>query len=70
MTTTIEATYVNGVFKPTKPLALSEGTEVWLTLTTPTPADDPLTGLIGALNTGRTDGADQHDKYIYGEARR
>ena len=71
MTTTIKATYVKGVLKPTKPLALAEGTEVKLTMTT-TPAkdDDPLEGVIGIGSSGRTDGADQHDHYIYGTPKR
>jgi len=67
MTTTIKATYVNGVLKPTEPLALAEGTEVELTMTTPTENDDPLAGLIGVFSSGRTDGAANHDKYLYGD---
>ena len=65
MTTTIKATYVNGVLKPTKPLALPEGAEVKLTMTTND--DDPLAGLLGVFSSGRTDGAANHDKYIYGD---
>ncbi len=67
MTTTIKATYVNGVLKPKEPLALVEGTEVELTMTAPGPDDDPLAGLIGIFSTGRADGAANHDKYIYGD---
>lgn len=69
MTTTVTATYVNGVLKPTKPLALAEGTEVELTMTTPTENEDPLAGLIGVFRSGRTDGAADHDKYLYGDPR-
>ena len=65
MTKTIRATYVNGVLKPAEPLALAEGAEVELTMTTTTEDDDPLAGLIGAFSSGRTDGAANHDKYIY-----
>jgi predicted DNA-binding antitoxin AbrB/MazE fold protein len=68
MTTTIKATYVGGVLKPTKPLALAEGAEVELTLTTQD--DDPLAGLIGVFSSGRTDGAEQHDHYLYGTPKR
>jgi predicted DNA-binding antitoxin AbrB/MazE fold protein len=66
MSETIKATYENGVLKPKEPLALKEGTEVDLTLTTPPGEDDPLAGVIGIGNSGRTDGAEQHDHYIYG----
>jgi hypothetical protein len=47
-------------------LALAEGTEVELTMTTPAKDDDPLAGLIGIFSSGWTDGAANHDKYIYG----
>jgi predicted DNA-binding antitoxin AbrB/MazE fold protein len=70
MTTTIKATYRRGVLKPTKPLRLAEGTEVELTITTSTKNDDPLEGLIGCISSGRTDGAEQHDHYIYGTPKR
>lgn len=69
MTTTIKATYVQGVFKPQEPVALAEGTQVELTLTMPPEDGDPLAGLIGSFHTGRTDGAANHDKYIYGDPR-
>jgi predicted DNA-binding antitoxin AbrB/MazE fold protein len=65
MTLTIHATYENGVLKPKEPLSLVEGTEVELTMTTPAVDQDPLAGLIGICSTGRTDGAANHDKYIY-----
>lgn len=64
MTTTIKATYVNGVLKPREPLALADGAEVELTLTTPAADEDPLAGLIGSVHSGRTDGAAGHDKYL------
>jgi AF2212-like protein len=75
MNTTITATYVNGVLKPTEPLILPEGTEVELTMTTPPmPApmtdDDPLEAVIGIGESGRTNGAEQHDHYIYGTPKR
>jgi predicted DNA-binding antitoxin AbrB/MazE fold protein len=69
MTTIIKATYVNGVLKPTEPLALPEGAEVELALTT-APDDHPLDAVIGIGEGGRTDGADNHDHYIYGTPKR
>jgi len=80
MTLTIKATFENGVLKPKEPLALVEGTEVELLMTTPTdapgrpkpgrPKRDPLADVIGIGQSGRTDGADQHDHYIYGTPKR
>jgi predicted DNA-binding antitoxin AbrB/MazE fold protein len=69
MTITIEAIYENGVLKPKAPVALAEGTEVRLTVTLLDDDDDPLAGVIGIGESGRTDGADNHDKYIYGKLR-
>jgi predicted DNA-binding antitoxin AbrB/MazE fold protein len=70
MTLTLEAVYENGVLKPKQPLALVEGTEVRLTLSTVNEDDDPLEGVIGIGASGRTDGADSHDRYIYGTRKR
>jgi predicted DNA-binding antitoxin AbrB/MazE fold protein len=70
MTLTIEATYENGVLKPRQPLALAEGTAVRVTLTTVDEDYDPLEGVIGIGASGRTDGADNHDHYIYGTPKR
>jgi predicted DNA-binding antitoxin AbrB/MazE fold protein len=70
MTLTILATYENGVFKPKEPLLLVDGAEVRLTVQ-PTQDDaDPLEAVIGIGDSGRTDGADQHDHYIYGTPKR
>jgi len=66
MTRTIKATYENGVLKPQEPLTLDEGTEVQLTIQPISEDDDPLDGVIGIGESGRTDGADDHDRYIYG----
>jgi len=68
MAIVVEATYQNGILKPKQPLTLAEGTEVRLTIT---PADehyDPLEAVIG-IGEGRPDGAENHDKYIYGKLR-
>jgi predicted DNA-binding antitoxin AbrB/MazE fold protein len=66
MTITVEATFENGQLKLKEPVVLAEGTPVRLTIT-PVDADyDPLEAGIGIGASGRTDGADNHDKYIYG----
>jgi predicted DNA-binding antitoxin AbrB/MazE fold protein len=70
MTITVEATYENGVLKPKEPLALDEGTAVRLTLSTVDQDNDPLKDVIGIGDSGRTDGAANHDYYIYGTRRR
>ena len=70
MTLTIHATFENGVLKPMEPLALDEGAEVELIVMTPLPDDDPLDAVIGIGESGRTDGAENHDHYIYGTPRR
>jgi predicted DNA-binding antitoxin AbrB/MazE fold protein len=70
MTRTVKATYEKGVLKPKEPLGLVEGSEVELTMTTPTDDQDPLGGVIGIGDSGRKDGADQHDHYIYGTPKR
>jgi predicted DNA-binding antitoxin AbrB/MazE fold protein len=70
MTITIKATFKNGVLKPRKPLPLVESTVVRVTISPEEKSDDPLEGLIGIGSSGRTDGADNHDHYIYGTRRR
>lgn len=70
MTITIDAVYENGVFKPKQPVALDEGTAVRLTLNTADEDNDPLKDVIGIGDSGRTDGAENHDYYIYGTRRR
>lgn len=68
MTLTIEAVYKNGVLEPKQPLMLTEGAEVRLTVTPVHEDDDPLGAVIG-IGEGVSDGADHHDKYIYGSPR-
>ena len=68
MTLTIEAIYENGVLKPKQPLVLSEGTEVRLSVTPIAEDHDPLGSVIG-IGDGVPDGAEHHDKYIYGKPR-
>ena len=68
MTTTVEAVYENGVLKPRQPLALAEGAAVRLTISPMADDADPLEAVIG-IGDGPADGADNHDKYIYGKSR-
>jgi predicted DNA-binding antitoxin AbrB/MazE fold protein len=68
MPITIEAVYENGVLKPKQPLALTEGTEVRLSVTPIKEDHDPLAAVIG-IGEGVPDGAEDHDKYIYGTPR-
>jgi len=70
MAITIEATYEIGVLKPKEPLTLVSGTRVRLTVSPVDENGDPLAGVIGIGNSGRTDGADNHDHYIYGIGKR
>ena len=71
MTLTVAAVYENGVFKPKEPVALAEGAEVQLTVNPAQEpeAEDPLADVIGIAESGRTDGAENHDRYIYGKIR-
>jgi predicted DNA-binding antitoxin AbrB/MazE fold protein len=70
MTMTVMATYENGLFKPKQPLQLVEGAEVQLTVQPMQDDVDPLEAVIGIGESGRTDGADRHDHYIYGTPKR
>ena len=70
MNLTIKATYENGVLKPKQPLALAEGAEVELIVHSAEEDYDPFEAVIGIGDSGRTDGADQHDHYIYGTPKR
>ena len=67
MTITVEATYKKGVLRPAKRLKLPEGSKVRVTITPLPEVEDPLGKVIGICKTGRTDGAQNHDKYIYGD---
>jgi predicted DNA-binding antitoxin AbrB/MazE fold protein len=68
MTLTVEATYENGVLKLKKPLSLAEGTEVRVTIDAAEQDVDPLEAVID-IGDGVADGAENHDKYIYGKHR-
>lgn len=69
MAITVEATYENGVPKPKQPLTLPEGAEVRVTVCPADQRDDHLKDVIGICKGGPPDGAEKHDKYIYGDLR-
>ena len=66
MAIVVEATYQNGILKPKEPLSLAEGADVRLTIVPAHDDYDPLEAVIG-IGEGLPDGADHHDKYIYGD---
>jgi predicted DNA-binding antitoxin AbrB/MazE fold protein len=67
MTITVDATFEKGQLILKEAVSLAEGTSVRVTITPVEEARDPLAGVVGALHTGRTDGAENHDKYLYGK---
>ena len=67
MTITVDATFENGQIKLKEPLALAEGTAVRVTITPASDVRDPFAGLIGICTGGPPDGAENHDKYLYGK---
>lgn len=76
MSTTVDAIYENGVFKPEQPVKLEDKTKVHLTIEKAEPAlaaDDDPTGwktameLMGCIKDAPPDMAENHDKYLYGE---
>ena len=67
MTIIVEATYKNGVLKPKKRLKIPEGSKVNVTITPLQEVEDPLDKVIGIRKGGPKDGAQNHDKYIYGD---
>jgi predicted DNA-binding antitoxin AbrB/MazE fold protein len=67
MSVTVEATFENGQLKLKEPVVFAEGTPVRVTITPVEEHREALAGLIGACSTGRTDGAQNHDKYLYGK---
>lgn len=68
MSTVVEAVYENGMLKPVQPLSLPEGMRVRLTIAPAAEPYDPLDAVIG-IGDGHPDGAENHDKYIYGKLR-
>jgi predicted DNA-binding antitoxin AbrB/MazE fold protein len=68
MSITAEATYESGQLRFKQPIALAEGTQVRVVITPLDEDHDPLDAVIG-IGEGPPDGADNHDKYIYGKIR-
>lgn len=76
MALTVEAVYENGVLKPAGPLPLKEHEKVRVTVE---PVRPPIWERISALTADATpeelakpptDGASQHDHYLYGTPKR
>lgn len=67
MAITLDATFESGQLKFKQPIQLAEGTTVRVTITPVDEDRDPLAGLIGVCRSGRPDGAENHDKYLYGK---
>jgi len=67
MSITVEAIYENGQLKFREPVVLAEGTPVRVTITPMDEEYDPLDAVIGICKDGPRDGAENHDKYIYGD---
>jgi predicted DNA-binding antitoxin AbrB/MazE fold protein len=66
MTLTVEATYQNGQLKLKEPIVLAEGTLVRVNITPLDDNADPFDEVLGICD-GPVDGAENHDKYIYGK---
>jgi predicted DNA-binding antitoxin AbrB/MazE fold protein len=67
MTIVVDAAYQNGVLKPKEPIALSEGTEVRIAISTLDENDDPLEAVIGVCDDGPDISlAERHDEFVYG----
>jgi predicted DNA-binding antitoxin AbrB/MazE fold protein len=56
--------------KLTQPLSLPEGIRVRVTISPAEEEHDPLEGVIGICKSGPVDGAQNHDKHLYGDLRR
>ncbi len=69
MAITVVATYKNGVLKPKKRLKIPDGSKVRVTATLADEIEAPLDIVIGICKDGLRDGAENHDKYIYGDLR-
>jgi predicted DNA-binding antitoxin AbrB/MazE fold protein len=77
MTKTIQAVYAGGVFKPSEPIAIAEGTTVELTVSTEIPdapvapevTRDALLRIAAMPRQGPDDGFSgaDHDKVLYGD---
>jgi len=76
MAITIEAVYEDGVLKPAQPLPLKEHEKVNITVEEKQPSlAERIVALARAVppeivDTWPTDGASQHDHYLYGTPKR
>ncbi|MCY3881244.1 MAG: antitoxin family protein [Chloroflexi bacterium] len=82
MTTTVKATYANGVFKPTEPLDIEEGREVTLSIEDAATSKRGLAGIVEAVQELHraippdawdvlpTDGAKNYKHYLYGHPKK
>jgi hypothetical protein len=70
VTITVEAVFRDGQLQFKEPVPLADGTPVRVAITPVDDDYDPLEAVIGIGDSGRTDGADQHDHYIYGTPKR
>ncbi|HXT57028.1 MAG TPA: antitoxin family protein [Pirellulales bacterium] len=68
MSVTIAAVYENGVLRPQQPLDLAEGAQVQVTINAAALVD-PIAGVIGICESGRPNGASDHDYFIYPKSR-
>lgn len=66
MTVTVEATFENGQLRLKEPVVFVEGTALRVAITPLSGDQDPLEAVIG-IGDGPSDGADNHDKYVYGK---
>ncbi len=81
MTTTVKATYANGVLTPSEPLDIEEGEEVTLSIEGSQPPGAPQESLVemfdrlkesvpsDAWDDMPTDGAKNYRHYLYGHPR-
>ena len=75
MTITLEAVYENGVFRPTQPISLAEGTRVEVVVTANEPGSQPrspaeILAEIAALpieGGGEEFSGRDHDRILYGK---
>jgi predicted DNA-binding antitoxin AbrB/MazE fold protein len=76
MALTVEAVYEDGVLKPAQPLPLQEHERVSITVEPKQPSlSERIAALArdlppGVIDTWPTDGASQHDHYLYGTPKR
>jgi predicted DNA-binding antitoxin AbrB/MazE fold protein len=74
MTTTIDAVYEGGVFRPTRQIALTEGTHVEVLIPAVVPPHDPRAAAARlaqiadkAFRSGRPESTSRdHDQHLYG----